>query len=497
MPKPTSKPAWVSDDGSTKIKEPTGSKKLSGWLKNEKPPFNYLNWLFNILSHWLNYHAGQAQYNIIIDSDSDEADYSTLAAYIADSPAAGDRVLIKVDETLTATLSIPAGIELTQLKGKKFSVSTNFSPIIQFGNNVKTKGDFRLENSDTGTIAKAFSLNGDDNHHDNLILENKSTGTITDAIYLESGAEGNCSKARSINSGAGSITNDLTDNSGNNENNVIVHGDAAISRSLGAKRFNTPTLLTPIIASFVNAQHDHSNAAQGSALLNSIRDKYRNLDIIPNSTNPTYQVDIDIDEIILQDSSNVPYRADSVNLTADITASGANGLDTGSEAASTWYYIWVIWNGTTVAALLSTSSTAPTMPGSYTFKALVGAVYNNSGSDFDDFQQHDNRVIIDSISVLSLGTQTTYTSVDLSAVIPVIANAIGGTLENELSGSGVGNVSVVPLSDGKGEKLNSHEYTEVAAQTVPFTLLIMIAQTIYYKVANQGRATILLSEFYY
>ena len=65
---------------------------------------------------------------------------------------------------------------------------------------------------------------------------------------------------------------------------------------------------------------------------------------------------------MLQDSSGVPYRATAVNLTVDITVSGVNGLDTGSEAASTWYYIWVIYNGTTVAGLLSTSATAPTMP---------------------------------------------------------------------------------------------------------------------------------------
>ncbi|MDO8560676.1 MAG: hypothetical protein Q7R91_00485, partial [bacterium] len=40
------------------------------------------------------------------------------------------------------------------------------------------------------------------------------------------------------------------------------------------------------------------------------------------------------------------------NVTAAITASGAGGLDTGSEAASTWYEIYAIYNGTTKSVLL-------------------------------------------------------------------------------------------------------------------------------------------------
>jgi hypothetical protein len=267
--KPTEKPGWVSGDEAARIQEPTGSKKLTGFLKNERPPFNFLNWLFNIFSHWLDYFAGNAQYNIIIDSDTDEGDYTSMVAYVADSPSAGDRILTKIDEVLTGTLVFPAGIEITQQKGKKFTLATNFSPIVQFGNNVKTKGDFRVENSDTGTIAKGFSLNGDENHHDNLIIENKSTGTITNAFYVESAKVKNCAKGNSVKS-SGTITNDLTDNSGNDKNHITVKGDAGISRSNGAKKFDTPELITPTISDFSNAQHDHGDADDGGSLVNGI-----------------------------------------------------------------------------------------------------------------------------------------------------------------------------------------------------------------------------------
>ncbi len=72
----------------------------------------------------------------------------------------------------------------------------------------------------------------------------------------------------------------------------------------------------------------------------------------------------------------------------DITVAGAGGLDTGSEAASTWYYIWLIYNPTTTTynGLLSTSSTSPSMPSGYTKKRLIGAVRNDSSSNFRPFK---------------------------------------------------------------------------------------------------------------
>lgn len=153
---------------------------------------------------------------------------------------------------------------------------------------------------------------------------------------------------------------------------------------------------------------------------NQIRDQARGLIIKNNITNPNYQVDIDADEIILQNSSNQSYRAASVNLTVDITASGANGLDTGSEAASTWYHIWVIYNGTTVAGLLSTSATAPTMPSGYTYKAYVGAIYNSSGSNFVSMYQQGNRVRCQTGTIITF-TETTATSKSLAAIAPTTA----------------------------------------------------------------------------
>ena len=101
-----------------------------------------------------------------------------------------------------------------------------------------------------------------------------------------------------------------------------------------------------------------------------------------NTTNPTYQIDIS-SGVCRNDNNDGDIRSTST-ITVDITASGANGLDTGSEASNTWYYIYIIYDSTTdtTAGLISASPTSPTMPGSYTEKRYIGSIRNNGGSNF-------------------------------------------------------------------------------------------------------------------
>tara|TARA_Y100000310_G_scaffold136910_1_gene135807 strand:- start:2379 stop:3581 length:1203 start_codon:yes stop_codon:yes gene_type:complete len=63
------------------------------------------------------------------------------------------------------------------------------------------------------------------------------------------------------------------------------------------------------------------------------------------------------------------------------------GLDTGTVAASTLYAIWLIKRSDTdvVDVLISLSFTSPTMPTSYDYKRLIGAVVTDSSSDFIPF----------------------------------------------------------------------------------------------------------------
>ncbi|MGX5801425.1 hypothetical protein ACWGS9_09290, partial [Bradyrhizobium sp. Arg314] len=105
----------------------------------------------------------------------------------------------------------------------------------------------------------------------------------------------------------------------------------------------------------------------------------KNLKIITTSVTAAT---ITADEIIVEDTTFMTARLANINVSYATGTAGANGLDTGTITASNWYFEWVIYNPSTLttAALLSLSSTAPTMPAGYTFKARVGASYFDAGS---------------------------------------------------------------------------------------------------------------------
>jgi len=150
----------------------------------------------------------------------------------------------------------------------------------------------------------------------------------------------------------------------------------------------------------------------------------RNIAGRTNSAAPNSKIDITADELIVKDSTGAAQALASVSVTVDITASGANGLDTGAEASSTWYYGWVIAkaDGTT-AGLLSASSSAPTMPSGYTYKALVSALYNNVSSNFNAYRQFGRRVFYEARQQTPIfaQTNTTEASASVATNIPPIA----------------------------------------------------------------------------
>ena len=98
---------------------------------------------------------------------------------------------------------------------------------------------------------------------------------------------------------------------------------------------------------------------------------YQNLKIYTTANNSTV---ITCDNVILENSSGALIKVSSVNVTLDATTTGANGLDTGSLATQKPYYVYIINNGSTTASLASLSSTSPTLPSGYTYKARVGAI---------------------------------------------------------------------------------------------------------------------------
>jgi hypothetical protein len=98
----------------------------------------------------------------------------------------------------------------------------------------------------------------------------------------------------------------------------------------------------------------------------------------------SYASTITANAVSVVNSSGVGKVLTAVSVTPSLLVSGANGLDAGAVAASTWYHAYVIYNPTTsaTAGLFSLSATSPTLPTGYTYSARVGSVRTQAASPY-------------------------------------------------------------------------------------------------------------------
>ncbi len=87
-------------------------------------------------------------------------------------------------------------------------------------------------------------------------------------------------------------------------------------------------------------------------------------------------------------NDGVRYHADGTQ-TIDLTTSGLGGLDTGSEAVSTWYYCYAVPSDTAGVFDVVASETDPDSggPTGYAAWRYLGAVYNDSAGDLRKWYQ--------------------------------------------------------------------------------------------------------------
>lgn len=150
------------------------------------------------------------------------------------------------------------------------------------------------------------------------------------------------------------------------------------------------------------------------------------------------QVKVAVDQLVV---GNGGYSRvlNGLDLSFSGVAEGANGLDSGLLAALSWYSVWVIWNGSAAAGLLSLSATTPKMPSGYTHKARVGWVRTDASANkyplgFIQRDRHVQYRVLAGTNVaqprqMASGvsgsiTVPTWTVVSVSAFVPVTAITI-------------------------------------------------------------------------
>lgn len=133
---------------------------------------------------------------------------------------------------------------------------------------------------------------------------------------------------------------------------------------------------------------------------NIVKEKFRGLSL-SNGADTAHDIVIAVGSCY--DSTGAVYMEVSSPITVAIDASGAGGLDTGTVAASTQYYVWLIKKDSdgTYNGIFSLSSTAPTMPAGHTYKALLRGANTNGSADIINNQFTISNVVSDRIAWFS------------------------------------------------------------------------------------------------
>jgi hypothetical protein len=232
----------------------------------------------------------------------------------------------------------------------------------------------------------------------------------------------------------------------------------------------------------------------------AIKTLFKNVVIFNNSGAPNSKVDVDSCKVGSDDGT---YIFDTLtSKTVDMAASGAGGLDTGSEAANTWYYVWLIFNPSNGNAygMFSASASSPTMPSGYTKKRLVGCVRNNASSNFLQFRQIDRTYMYTfTQTAVTGGTATSWTSVNLSSLVPTsLAWAVYLWHEGYAAGGDVNTISGVSADGSLYSTFVYVKYTGSVGDYITdslaalYPLLTINPPTIYY----QNGAVYAVSEVY-
>ena len=208
-----------------------------------------------------------------------------------------------------------------------------------------------------------------------------------------------------------------------------------------------------------------------------------------------------------RDSANSNDIVLSAAATISNITNGANGLDTGSVAASTMYAVYVIGDSTkyeSTAGLLSLASNSePSLPAGYDMYRRVGWVLTDGTSDNLLFWQEGmgqvRKYFYDvGISELSGGSATTYTAIDLATSVPPIDTTVILDIAYTPN-SATNNAEFLPFGSSATNGVVRYGCGVAAAQVgqieVPAKLNSAVP-TIQYKVDTSDALTLLTTGFY-
>jgi hypothetical protein len=378
-----------------------------------------------------------------------------------------------------------------------------------------------LSGSATGS-ALGISAVGSDTNID-ISLTPKGTGVVKVNGALNYAAENTIAAGSTVDLGT------------TTSNNVLVNGAGSTITSLGtlpagATRYirfngtnvinqNGASLILPTTQNITTAPNDMMTAvslgsgnwiitqyqrSNGNPLGGIVKTQARNLRAQGNGTGSLQnsQVVITADEMVLTNSIGEPILVTNVNVTVDITVSGVGGLDTGAEAANTFYYFYVAAKADgTLSGYFSLGSVRPSVTsGGYDFTGCAGCVMNDISGNFLRFRQRGNcNYYAEGVPVLSNGSATVETAVSVASAVPF--NALSFTMIDLISGA-AGSNGILAMNVDYGYfpgKIFYHQYRNTSGNApgagsdwFPTSWFEMPndGQNMYYKTATASGSNI-------
>lgn len=148
------------------------------------------------------------------------------------------------------------------------------------------------------------------------------------------------------------------------------------------------------------------------------------LQLSNNGSTPNTAIDVSAGQA--RDDTNAANIVFSAAKTIDCTTTGANGLDAGSLANTTWYHVFAIAKADgTVAALASTSVSSPTLPSGYTYQRRIGSFKTDGSAHIIAFSQVGDEFIwaavAGDLNTSTLSTVATLVALTVPTGVVVIA----------------------------------------------------------------------------
>jgi hypothetical protein len=236
----------------------------------------------------------------------------------------------------------------------------------------------------------------------------------------------------------------------NGVNQVLIKSDAAIaletrsSTFSGAASLNLLAVDTDGALKFKDKSGTVTNLLEGGG--GQARDSYirgKN-----ESSFSTTRVEYTFEYLTLYDDQNASIVVSRTTpLTLDITTTGAGGRaaseNSGSEAASTWYYVFIYSDGAgSLNGLLTIQEDWADVvsngdaPSGATYTRRISAVRNQANSNLLIFEQTDNLIGIQSLTTFNIGTLSgsSFVRVSIDDLCPDITTQIFGVMLSVPSG---------------------------------------------------------------